>query len=150
MKFPSKRLALSIAAAVCAASVFTLALAQSPAPRPDRPQLPMSLGDAQTRVHDRSSTIDRNRDGFITVEEFAAFRAAKRAERVQRRMARVDTNKDGRVSTTEFEVAHLARFERADANRDGQITRDEVRAMRMQRRAERRERSAQTLRDPNA
>ncbi len=150
MKLPGKRLVLPVAAALCAAGVLTLAVAQSPAPRLERPQLPMSLGDAQARVHDRSTSIDRNRDGFIAAEEFEAFRAAKRAGRVQGRMARVDTNKDGRISTAEFETAHMARLERADANRDGQITRAEVRAMRLQRRAERLERRAQTLRDPNA
>ncbi len=150
MKIPGKRPVLSLAAALCSAVVVTLAVAQSPAPRLDRPQLPMSLGDAQARVHDRSTSIDRNRDGFIAVDEFEAFRTAKRAEWMQRRMTRVDTNKDGRISTAEFEMAHLARFERADADRDGQVTREEMRAMRMQRRAQRLEHRAQTPRDPSA
>ncbi len=150
MKLPGKRLVLSLAAALCAGGVFTLAVAQSPAPRLDLPKLPMTSGDAQARAHDRSSAMDRNRDGFIAVEEFQAFRAARGVERMQRRMTHVDTNKDGRVSTVEFEAAHLARFERADANRDGQITREEIRAIRMHRRAERLQRGAQHLRDPNA
>ena len=150
MKLPGKQLALSIAAALCAVGVLSIAVAQAPRSQIQRPQLPMSIVDMQSRLHERAQNIDANHDGYVAVEEFQAFRAARRAERVQRRMARVDTNHDGRVSTSEFEAAHLARLERADANRDGQITREEVQAMRLQRRAGRLDRRAQSLRDPNA
>jgi len=152
MKSASKRLALSLATATCAACVFGIAMAQSPPSRTDaqRPQLPMVIADMQTRLHERAIGMDSNRDGYIAAEELQAFRAARRDERTQRRMQRLDANRDGRVSTVEFEAAHLARLERADANRDGQITRDEVRVLRSQRRAERLERRARTVRDPNA
>ncbi len=143
MKFPSKRFALSFLAAACAAGVIAAVAAQTPAPRTDRPQLPISIADMQSRLHERAQGIDANRDGYITAEEFQAFRSARRAERMQRRMARIDTNQDGRISTLEFEAAHLARLERIDANRDGQITREEMRAARMQRRGD-------ALRDPKA
>lgn len=150
MKFPSKRLVLSLVATACATGLIAMAAAQSPAPRADRPQLPMSIADMQSRLHERAQDIDANHDGYVAAEEFQAFRAARRADRVQRRMARIDTNKDGRVSTVEFEAAHLARLERADANRDGQITRDEMRAARLHRRGERMQRRADTLRNPKA
>jgi len=150
MKVPGNRLALSFVAAACAAGLIAMAAAQSPAPRMERPQLPMRIADMQSRLHERAQSIDANHDGFVAAEEFQAFRAARRANRVQRRMARIDTNKDGRVSTVEFEAAHLARLERADANRDGQITREEIRAMRQQRRGERMQRRAGALSDPKA
>ncbi len=150
MKLPSNRFALSFAAAACAAGLIAAVAAQSPAPRTDRPQLPISIADMQSRLHERAQGIDANHDGYITAEEFQAFRAARRAERMQRRMARIDTNNDGRVSTMEFEAAHLARLERVDANRDGQITREEMRAARMQRRGERMQRRGDALRDPKA
>ena len=150
MKFISKRTALSFVAAACAAGLIAVAAAQAPAPRVERPQLPMSIADLQSRVHERAQDIDANHDGYVAAEEFQAFRAARRAERVQRRMSRIDTDKDGRVSTVEFEAAHLARLERADANRDGQITREEMRAARLQRRDERMQRRAGAARAPKA
>ena len=150
MRIPGRRIALSLVAVFSTTSLIAVALAQGSSSREHRLQLPISVAEAQSRLHERSTGIDANRDGFITVQEFAAQREAKRAERLQRRMASVDTNQDGRVSVTEFEAAHLARIESADANRDGQVTREEMRAMRMQRRADRAQRHADSARGPNA
>lgn len=152
MKVPSRHRALSFAAALCAAGVLSLAVAQSPRPITDmqRPQLPMAIVDMQSRAHERAARIDANRDGYVAPEEIQAHRAARQAQRVQQRMARFDTNHDGRVSTIEFEIAQTARIGRADANGDGQITRGEIRALRLHRRAERLQRRGQSRRDPNA
>lgn len=152
MRFPSKPFARTLAAATCAACVFGIAAAQSPQPRggTQPPQLPMAVAAMQSRVHQRAADIDANHDGYVAADELQAFRAARRVDRVQRRITRLDANQDGRVSTVELEAAHLARLAGADANQDGQLTRDEVRAMRMQRRAQRLERHARSLRDPHA
>lgn len=152
MKLSNKRIKLSLAAVAGAACLLGIAAAQSPQGRSEaqRPQLPIAMADVQSRLHERTARIDSSRDGYVAVEEMQAFRAARQQDRTRRRMSRLDTNQDGRISTVEFEKAQLARLERADANRDGQITREELRTMRMGRRADRLERRARALRSPNA
>lgn len=74
--------------------------------------------------------IDADKDGKITTEEFAAFRAAE--------FAKADTNSDGKISADELAAKHIAdataraaemsakMIERLDQNADGQISPEEM------------------------
>ncbi len=66
---------------------------------------------------------DRDKDGFVTVEELRAigpvnpqaFRAA-------------DKNGDGKLTVDEFVVFRMVDFDQADTNKDGKLTKEEEQA----------------------
>lgn len=137
MRIATKPIALALVGAIATTGLIAFAVAQGPASGHHRANLPMSVAEAQTRVQQRATEVDANRDGFIAAGELEAFRAAKRAERMQRRLTRLDTNQDGRVSIAEFEAVRMQRLASIDADKDGQITREEMRAMHAERRGKR-------------
>ncbi len=96
--------------------------------------------DAEIEKRNRNNP-DRNNDGLIDAEEFAAFEIG--------RMLELDNNKDGKVSLQEWLViagqpnqnppgqppyqqrrdALTKRFQELDTNKDGQLDQAEIRAM---------------------
>ena len=84
-------------------------------------------------------TLDKNHDGVLTAEEFAARRAGKQdaADAQQKpaalrgkRFAAMDTNGDGRVTADEFAAAFNKRLFALDADGDGRITLEELKSAR--------------------
>ena|ERR1044072_3466809 len=59
--------------------------------------------------------------------------ARKRGEKIRHRLAQLDTDQDQRISRDEWKRRPKA-FDRLDSNHDGFITREEMKALREQRR----------------
>lgn len=121
-------------AALCTAIAVPLfalpVLAQSKAPLPPLPPKPPAF-----------ESMDANKDGTLTREEFEAFalkgcaplppqdRSAKGRRALPDDEAKgpqaLDSDKDGRISWVEFSAPLKARFEAVDANKNGFIDSDE-------------------------
>ena len=71
--------------------------------------------------------IDRNSDGFLTLDDFPRV-AVGRARTQLAELAYLDTNGDGRLSRSEMVDGEPPLFRRADRNGDGALTRSEVEA----------------------
>lgn len=69
--------------------------------------------------------IDRNRDGYLTLDDFPR-NAAQRASAQLAGIADLDADKDGRISQAEFLDGSAAAFEQVDQNADQILTRSEV------------------------
>ncbi len=66
---------------------------------------------------------DRNKDGFVTVEELAAIEEVDTAA-----FAAADVNHDGKLTEDEFVAYRMVDFDAADKNKDGVLTYEEVQA----------------------
>ncbi len=96
----------------------------------------ISKAEAKDRIAENFDTLDKNKDGFLTVEEINAD-----PNRQQRQggapagggFAEMDTNKDGKVSKAEAKDRILENFDTYDKNKDGFITQEEMAASRPQR-----------------
>lgn len=151
------------------------------------PAADMTRDQAVARADARFARLDANRDGRVTTDEARQARAGRRAERQAARFDRLDTNNDGSLSRAEFDARGagrgasrgerrerrggigsdgrggqrmamrmfggdgvatrdefralaLQRFERLDANRDGTVTSTERGEVRERMREERRSR----------
>lgn len=71
-------------------------------------------GDVVPRVQRRFERLDKNKDGFLSADEFRRDGASRIAAR--------DVNGDGKLSRSELVEGALARFDRLDADHDGQVT----------------------------
>lgn len=71
-------------------------------------------GDVVPRVQRRFERLDKNKDGFLTVDEIKRDGANRIAAR--------DVNGDGKLSRSELVEGALARFDRLDADHDQQVT----------------------------
>lgn len=71
--------------------------------------------------------IDRNADGYLTLDDFPRF-AAGRARALLAEVAVLDTNEDGRISRDEFINGPAPLFHQADQNADGVLSRTELEA----------------------
>lgn len=69
--------------------------------------------------------IDRNGDGFLTVDDFPS-NAAGRAKAQLATITHLDTDGDGRLSQSEFVDGEAPLFSRADQNGDGVLIRAEL------------------------
>ncbi len=84
-----------------------------------------TLAEAQTKVLERATAIDANKDGAITATELQAHREQMRAERRAARLAAMDADKNGAVSVEEFAAVHSERLARFDRNGDGILDADD-------------------------
>lgn len=88
------------------------------------------------RLENEFGTIDGNRDGQISAEEYQVFVKARRSEqrekakaRIQQRWADADSNGDGMISRAEAEqgLPMIAkRFDTMDSDQDGKISQQEL------------------------
>lgn len=78
-----------------------------------------TVAEAQAKLLERSTAMDSNKDGAISVDEVEAFHQARRAERRNARFAAMDVDKNGSVSVAEFTAGHAERLTRMDSNKDG-------------------------------
>lgn len=80
----------------------------------------------------RAAAIDANGDGKLGAEELAAMQMQGMQDRANQRAARMiermDTDGDGLLTAAEMAAGHdgMPMFERIDADGDGAITQDEV------------------------
>lgn len=92
--------------------------------------------DAEAKAAEVFRAMDADHDGFVTVEEVAAFIAAHSpsardgavpppSAMAKDMIADADTDKDGRVSAEESKAAADHGFDEADTNHDGVVTPDE-------------------------
>jgi Ca2+-binding EF-hand superfamily protein len=70
----------------------------------------------------REKAMDLNHDGTVTPEEHHAFMTARFAEH----FAQDDKNKDGAITADELPKARFERLVLADKNKDGRITKAEI------------------------
>lgn len=78
-----------------------------------------TIAEAQAKLLERSTAMDTNKDGAISVDEVEAFHQARRAERRNAHFAAMDTDKNGTVSVAEFTAGHAERLAQMDSNQDG-------------------------------
>jgi hypothetical protein len=132
-----------LTAAVLAASIPALALAQAPAETDEAK--PVTRTELSSRLDEDYSDLDTNKDGKVDPAEINA-RLVKSAEaeieliKKERdaAFAKIDTDGNGSISRAEFDVrAKLPTIkepdakpflDRFDANKDGTISKDEFRA----------------------
>jgi Ca2+-binding EF-hand superfamily protein len=81
------------------------------------------------QLQTRFKQLDTNKDGQLSLQEFAAVTPPVRAtESPDQMLQRLDANHDGKVTADEFRAPQLVRFSKVDANHDGVVTADEIRA----------------------
>ncbi len=91
----------------------------------------LSLAEMQAAASQRFDKKDANKDGFLTANE------TRRPERFQKRLSKKDTNGDQKLSKQEMLAAIKAQYLKMDANRDGAVTKEEMQALRKQRKQRR-------------
>ena len=107
------------------------ALAQPAAQRPTDPKTAFQEADTNhdgvldhqelaKRVIDLFYLGDKNKDGFLTIEELRGVVAAPESA------MKGDKNGDGKLSLSEFENWRFHEFEAADKNKDGVLSLEEV------------------------
>lgn len=98
----------------------------------------ISRKDAEAQAAARFTTLDTDKDGFLSPAELAAARPGRPGGEARRprgngprgggMMRMMDANGDGKVSRDEFIAGNLRRFDMMDANRDLQLTKAERQA----------------------
>jgi Ca2+-binding EF-hand superfamily protein len=78
------------------------------------------------QTYDVLRKLDVNKDGKIDAKELAAYREARRTERVDSIFKLMDTNKDGKISHAEARGLWADDFKELDTNGDGFLDRAEV------------------------
>jgi len=76
----------------------------------------------------RFDTMDRNGDGVVTKDDFkrlARFRP-EAVERLEMLISQGDANGDGRLTRAELQAAPMPVFDRVDVNRDGKVDKQEL------------------------
>lgn len=81
---------------------------------------------------ERFDKMDRNHDGSVSRDDFGRLIKFRQSigERLDAMLAQADANHDGRVSRDEQAKAPMPLFDRADANHDGRIDASEMAAAR--------------------
>jgi Ca2+-binding EF-hand superfamily protein len=79
----------------------------------------IDLEEFHARLVDVFFVMDRNKDGFLSLDEFMQLPYPEGFKDA-------DKNGDGRVSLPEFVALRFREFEDADTNHDGQLSLEEV------------------------
>jgi Ca2+-binding EF-hand superfamily protein len=83
-------------------------------------------------VAKRFDTMDNDKNGVVSKEEFQAYMLQKRDERHEQKFQSMDNNNDGQVSRDEYlsykQKYAETRFQSMDANSDGVISKEEFAA----------------------
>lgn len=82
-------------------------------------RLPVEIHAERDRLVRQAAEMDRDGDGYITVEERRAWHQARRAERAAQ---------GAKLSVEDWVERRLARLEAMDANKDGRVDAEEWRA----------------------
>ncbi len=82
-------------------------------------RLPVEINAERDRLVRQAAEMDRDGDGYITVEERRAWHHARRAERAAQ---------GAKLSVEDWVERRLARLEAMDANKDGRVDAEEWRA----------------------
>jgi len=97
----------------------------------------VTLAEFQAARSARFDHLDRNGDGYISMDDIPAFlRSRPKAEQGMAALIRLaDTDHDGRVSRAEFTAAGNRAFAMADRNHDGVVDKNELEQFAQQARA---------------
>lgn len=80
----------------------------------------------------RFETMDADKNGVVSSEEFQSFVSERRKERHEHRFQSMDTDKDGQVSRDEYisykQQRAERRFQGMDTNNDGVVSKEEYEA----------------------
>jgi Ca2+-binding EF-hand superfamily protein len=86
----------------------------------DAYQLAAARAAAIGRARTSFLTLDRNKDGKLSLDEFLKLVPIERITgNGERLIAVMDSSRDGQVSLIEHRTATLANFDRIDADKDG-------------------------------
>ena len=77
------------------------------------------------RLEQEFKTLDKDKNGQLSFEEFRAVAAGRMAQLPANAMQQLDANKDGKISAAEFKTPALSAFDRIDLNKDGTLSPDE-------------------------
>lgn len=97
----------------------------------------LTYEEMRARAHQQFARLDGNRDGRLTRQEAMEAMEARQRLRAERGAGGGRPAADSVLTRDEFRQRADQRFARLDANSDGRLTREEMRAQRMERRAER-------------
>ena len=89
----------------------------------------MSLDEYQTGVESKFKAMDKDEDGFVTVDELDGVRLdmgdADKTPSADR-ISPMDVDKDGKLSETEHQNSARDRFNQADVSKDGNLDNEEM------------------------
>jgi hypothetical protein len=89
------------------------------------------LAQARARNKANFNALDRDRNGSLSPDEFAAAIGRPPAFNVAAGLARLDTDRDSQISREEFRTGASANFDRLDTNKDGALSQAEIAAGRV-------------------
>lgn len=87
-----------------------------------------ALAAARLANRDLFTRLDRDRNGALSPEEFAALVGPIPPPNISAQMLRLDSNRDQKVSIVEYRAATLTAFDRLDTDLDGVVTAAEMQA----------------------
>lgn len=87
-----------------------------------------ALAAARIANRDLFARLDRDGNGALSAEEFAALVGPIPPPNVSAQMLRLDSNRDQKVTIVEYRAATLAAFDRLDTDLDGVVTAAEMQA----------------------
>jgi len=95
----------------------------------DAYQRAAALAATTQRARASFATLDRDRNGELSFDEFFRLVSADRISADgQRLIATMDSSRDGEISLIEHRTATLANFDRLDADKDGVVSATEMKA----------------------
>ncbi|MGQ0661052.1 EF-hand domain-containing protein [Sphingosinicella sp.] len=94
------------------AAAAGIAIAQPGTPEGPRAGRDVTRQEVITRVDERFTQMDANRDGRVTPDERRAARERRRAEMADRMFDRIDANRDGSISREEMREGRMQRGRR--------------------------------------
>jgi Ca2+-binding EF-hand superfamily protein len=87
-----------------------------------------ALREIMARNHALFLQLDKDHNGQLSAQEFAAFHATPPQPNGAPMLQHFDGNHDGSITQIEFRAGTLANFDRMDANKDGVVDSAEMKA----------------------